>query len=403
MSGRQVPREPGDAELVAASRRGDRDAFARLFIRHRDLLTMVVHRMLDDRALAEDVIQEASVTALTSLDRLRDPARFGPWLAGVGLNLCRRSLRQRAQAARSWEALQGDLAWSRPSRDSIDPGEAAAESELAERVRAAVADLPAGQRRAVVLFYFAGLTQREAAGVLGVEVGAVKARLHQGRAALRARLDSTWRSFIMSEGPADRFVPMRPRNVYRIREAEDSPGGDVVVLQEADGERILPIWIAGSEAVWLAHALEGVETSRPGPYDLMTRLMEESGLVLDELRIIEIVDTVYHAELVLRSGERRIVVDARPSDALNLALRLGARVVASDALLTAMAGRMAREPHEARIKQDRLAGDAAAIVAEAREQQARFMAAMRRWEHIAGVHADAAGRRESDPDPQPPS
>src|SRR5215467_15392318 len=221
MTGRPAPSEPSDTELVAASRRGDRDAFAQLFVRHRHLLTTLVTRMLGDRALAEDVIQEAAVTALTSLDRLQEPGRFGPWLTGIGLNLCRRWLRRRSRATWSWEALQGDLVWSGPVHDSIDPVEAVVEAELSEQVRAAVADLPAGQRRAIVLFYFAGLTQREVADVLGVEVGAIKARLHQGRATLRARLDSTWRSFTMSEGATVQFVPMRPRNVYRIRESED--------------------------------------------------------------------------------------------------------------------------------------------------------------------------------------
>ena len=172
MTGRPAP---SDTELVAASRRGDRDAFAQLFVRHRHLLTTLVARMLDDRAPPEDVVHEATVTALTSLDRLQDPARFGPWLSGIGLNLCRRWLHRRSGATWSWEALQGGLAWSGPLCDSIDPVEAVVEGELAERVRAAVADLPAGQRRAIVLFYFAGLTQREVTDALGVEVGAINA------------------------------------------------------------------------------------------------------------------------------------------------------------------------------------------------------------------------------------
>ena len=134
----------------------------------------------------------------------------------------------------------------------------------------------------------------------------------------------------MSEGTADRFVPMRPRNVYRIVERGDAPEAHVIVLQETDGERILAVWVAGNEAVWLAHALEGVETSRPGPYALMARLLEESGLDLDEVRISRLVDEVYYAELVLRSDGRRVAVDARASDALNLALRLRKPVVVSE-------------------------------------------------------------------------
>jgi bifunctional DNase/RNase len=179
----------------------------------------------------------------------------------------------------------------------------------------------------------------------------------------------------------------------------DVLGAAVAVLQETDGECILAVWVAGNEAVWLAHALEGVEASRPGPYALMARLLEESRLELEEVRISRLVDEVYYAELMLRSDGRRVSVDARPSDALNLALRLEKPVVVSEQVLAALAEWMAREPHRARVDKDRLAGDAAAIVAEAREQQARFVTALRRWDYVAGVHADAAGRNQPDAGP----
>jgi len=144
--------EPGDAELVAASLQGDRAAFARLFDRHRGRLAALVSGMLGDRSLAEDVVQETAVTALVSLDRLREPDRFGAWLAGIGLNLCRQWIRRGSRPDWSWETLQGGLRWGGRHEESVDPAEAVAEAELAQRVRTAVAELPAGQRRAVVLF-----------------------------------------------------------------------------------------------------------------------------------------------------------------------------------------------------------------------------------------------------------
>jgi RNA polymerase sigma-70 factor (ECF subfamily) len=371
---------PSDADLVRASLGGDRAAFADLFSRHRALLASLVGRMLEDQVLAEDAIQETAVTALTSLDRLQDADRFGPWLAGIGLNLCRRWLRQRSRREWSWETLQGGLRGD-DQEEWIDPAEAAVEADLAAAVRAAVADLPPGQRQAVVLFYFAGLRHREVADALGIKVGAVKARLHQARTALREQLDGTWRSFTMADETPDGFVPMHPRDVYRVAGGGDAPEAYSIVLAEPDGPRILTIWMGGNEAVWLAHVMEGVETSRPGPYALMERLLGESGLTLGEVRISKLADEVFHAELVLQAGGRLVSIDARPSDALNLALRLGTPVMVSEQVLAMIQRSIDRNPARRAVSRDRVMADATTIVAEAKGRQDALAAAIARWDY----------------------
>jgi RNA polymerase sigma factor (sigma-70 family) len=132
-----------DADLVAAARGRDRRAMAVLLERHRGLLLGLCRRVLGDRDLAEDAAQEACVTALLNLDRLRDPERFGPWLGGIGLNTCRRWLRTRPQAAWSWEALPGGLL-ATAAPPAPDPHEQVELRQLGARVREAVAALPAG-------------------------------------------------------------------------------------------------------------------------------------------------------------------------------------------------------------------------------------------------------------------
>src|SRR4051812_44933414 len=83
-----------DAVLVRRARGGDRDAFAALVGRHRPLLLRSCARMVGaDRAA--DAAQDAVLTAMLSLDRLREPASFGAWLVGIGLNACRALLRER--------------------------------------------------------------------------------------------------------------------------------------------------------------------------------------------------------------------------------------------------------------------------------------------------------------------
>ena len=85
-----MTRKESTAALVAAARAGDRDAFGVLAARCYPMVVATCARFLGDADLALDVIQEAVVTAMLSLDRLRDGERFGAWVIGTALNLCRR-------------------------------------------------------------------------------------------------------------------------------------------------------------------------------------------------------------------------------------------------------------------------------------------------------------------------
>jgi RNA polymerase sigma factor (sigma-70 family) len=165
-----------DAELVQAALGGDKDAFADLASRHWATAVALAARLLGSADLARDAAQEACIAALADLDRLRVPDRFGAWFCGIALNVARRWLRQ----------MRAELPVIPRDRMSAEPGpdERAELAELAAAVRAAVGRLADGQREAVFLFYLQGLTYREVAAELSISVGAVKARLHQARAAL---------------------------------------------------------------------------------------------------------------------------------------------------------------------------------------------------------------------------
>lgn len=323
-----------DGELVAAARSGDRGAFAELVQRHRPMVNAVCRRMLEDPVLAEDAAQEAIVVALVNLDRLRRAERFGSWLAGIGLNLCRRWLRHRSEAAWSWEALHGGgwVPW--PTGAAADLAQLAEKDDLVVRVRRAVAALPPGQRGAVVGYYLLGLPQWEVARRLGTSVGAVKTRLHKARATLRQRLLDLWEERPMTDICSP--VPMGVADVCQL-DAEGPLDQYVVLLAEVGGDRQLPIWVGEPEATALAFALQQVELPRPMTYQFAADVLEATGARLQEARVTRLAEGTYYAVVTLDGPSGPAQVDARPSDALNLAVLVDAPITVDETVLQAEA------------------------------------------------------------------
>lgn len=108
----------------------------------------------------------------------------------------------------------------------------------------------------------------------------------------------------------------------------------VVILQEDEGERVLPIWIGPAEASAIAMELAGMKFSRPLTHDLFPTLIRGLGGTLTRVLITRVQENTYFAEMVIRRGDEVFTVDARPSDSIAIALRLEAQIFTSEELLT---------------------------------------------------------------------
>jgi len=107
----------------------------------------------------------------------------------------------------------------------------------------------------------------------------------------------------------------------------------VVILQERDGERVLPIWIGPAEASAIAMELAGVKFARPLTHDLLKQVIVGLGADLRKVIITQVKDNTYYAELHIYRGDAVIQIDARPSDSIAVALRLKAPIFTSESLL----------------------------------------------------------------------
>ena len=109
----------------------------------------------------------------------------------------------------------------------------------------------------------------------------------------------------------------------------------LLLLEEVGGSRVLPIFIGAPEAAAIAYALEGVSAPRPMSHDLLGTVITALGARLFAIEIADLRDNTFFAKLHLLRGLEEISVSARPSDAVALALRVGAPILVNDELMAA--------------------------------------------------------------------
>jgi RNA polymerase sigma factor (sigma-70 family) len=161
-----------DAELLEASRRGERDAFGALIERYQGVVCAVSYSRTGDRALSEDVAQDTFIAAWRQLGQLREPSRLRSWLCGIARNLARKARRRNQREA----PLDHPLVF-----EGANPFDEAAEAESERVVRDALMRVPDTYRDVLVLYYRDQRSVRDVAVALGITEAAALQRLARGR------------------------------------------------------------------------------------------------------------------------------------------------------------------------------------------------------------------------------
>jgi len=328
-----------DGDLVRLARDGDAVAFRLLVERHLPMARARARRLCANPSDVDDIVQESFLQAFLALDRLRDPDRFPGWLAGIVLNACR-ALRRDPQVA-----LLPD--WPEPLHPAATGGQPSAEDlDRADALRAAVASLPAGQRQAVALHYYADLPASQAGG----SPGAARASLHKARRRLRDYL-SEHRPDLAS----GRRIPMTAVRVARVeRRIPPGPIPDrdhthVLVLADDAGHRELPILLLWHDGVRISAAFErdpehgNTGTIRdPGAKastaeELTRQLLHAAGARMTGVDIDELGPGVPVARIGLTAPDGSGNVTARLPDGLAIAVTAGTPIRVADAVMDRLA------------------------------------------------------------------
>jgi len=176
-----------DVELLEKARGGDPAAVDELLRRHERSVYRFGLRMCGDEDAARDVLQETLLAAFKGIGEFRGEARLSTWLYQIARSFCSKSRRRGAGEPERHEELDAPEARALPS-EGEPPDARAHAAEVGRALQAAIAALPAASREVVVLRDVEGLSAEEAAAVLGIEVGALKSRLHRARMELRGHL-----------------------------------------------------------------------------------------------------------------------------------------------------------------------------------------------------------------------
>lgn len=179
--------ERSDPELAALALAGQQSAYGELMRRHRDAVFRLARGHAGDAAEALDITQESFISAFASLARYDGGRSFRVWIARIAINKChdwarRRAVRRFFTFVRPIEEA-GAVADFAPT-----PEEAAHSQAELKRINAAIAALPANLRDVLMLRAIEGMSQAEAAQILGISEKAVETRLYRARNKLAEQL-----------------------------------------------------------------------------------------------------------------------------------------------------------------------------------------------------------------------
>ncbi len=131
---------------------------------------------------------------------------------------------------------------------------------------------------------------------------------------------------------------------------DNSTNSPVMLLREVGGNRVLPVFIGAAEASAIAYALEGTQYVRPLTLDLMRNLIVGLEGKVKRVIITKLEEETFYAEVVIETKDRVVAIDARPSDSVGLAVRVGAPIYVAEAVME-QAGQELSAEEEERLKE----------------------------------------------------
>ena len=114
---------------------------------------------------------------------------------------------------------------------------------------------------------------------------------------------------------------------------ETASGSPIIVLNDKENRKALPIWIGSAEASAIIRKIENIKVLRPMTHDLIIDVIEKTGYSVDRIEINDVEKDTYFSTIYLSNGENEVKIDSRPSDAIAVAIRVDAPIFVSSKVL----------------------------------------------------------------------
>jgi RNA polymerase sigma-70 factor, ECF subfamily len=174
-----------DAELVARAERGEKAAFEELVQRHYEVVVSAAYSILGDVDASKDCAQDAFLEAAATLDKLREKAKFSPWIYGIAR---RKAIYVLRRQKRHGEAMKVKNDENRAMPAESTPAEQASKNERLDSIRRALGEVPWIYREVLTLKYIDSRSHDDIAQLLDISLAAVDKRLMRGKEMLRESL-----------------------------------------------------------------------------------------------------------------------------------------------------------------------------------------------------------------------
>jgi RNA polymerase sigma-70 factor (ECF subfamily) len=181
--------QASDAELVREFKKGRRECFDQLVLRHQRMVYAITRRMTSNHQDADDLAQETFLAVYRAMGRFDDRKSFPAYLSRIAINLSINHLRRRKRWLRIWFQRRGEAQEASMGAKTMGPHRKMEQSELLDKLESAMKNLPPHQRAVLVLKVYQEMSYQEIAQTLKISTGTVMSRLYRARNRLRAQLE----------------------------------------------------------------------------------------------------------------------------------------------------------------------------------------------------------------------
>ena len=224
-----------DGDLVVRAQAGDRDAFGRLVLQHKESISRVIFRITKNREDAEDEVQETFLRAYRGLSEFRGDSKFTSWLTRIAVNralMCLRKRRRRDISLDHADEREGDFSNHEIPEWRPNPEQCYSQREAHFNLNEELTTLPPGMRSALILKHLYGYTTEEIAKRLGISIPAAKSRVLRARRRLHVRLREKPAPYTREDAAGGNlgFAQQRVGNVAPLSGIDDAVFHDARLL-----------------------------------------------------------------------------------------------------------------------------------------------------------------------------